>query len=138
MDAQTQNTETQPTTAIVVLGEAMHFKPEAQVISIKLLQREQFRDALEHMAAPDSLEAMHVVIQTKDFMNLYDADAIPEFMPCLKKDADFMVHIVAGENEQVSEEQLDDVKASLVMAGLRFNGVNYGGIGSMLIAGKKP
>jgi hypothetical protein len=91
--------EAQPTTAIVVLGEAMFFKPQANVISITLFYREQFREALDQMAVPDSLEIMHIVVRSSDLNSLYDPEAIKEFVPCLKGGAELMVHVLVGENQ---------------------------------------
>jgi hypothetical protein len=130
--------EAQPTTAICVLGEAMFFRPEAHVISITLFLKEQFKDALDRMAVPDSLETMHVVIQNKDVNTLYDGDAIPVFVPFLKAGADFIVHIIVGENEQVGDEEVETVRTSLIMGGLRLESDVPGADGSRTINCKKP
>ena len=135
---QEESEEPQPTTAVVTLGEAMFFRPSSEVITITLLYKHQFKDALDQMAVPDSLETMHVVIMYKDIESLYDGDAIPVFLPFLKAGADFMVHILVGEHEQVGDFWVDEVKTSLVMGGLRLVGDSPGPNGSRVISTKKP
>mmetsp|Transcript_10111 Transcript_10111/g.18948 ORF Transcript_10111/g.18948 Transcript_10111/m.18948 type:complete len:163 (+) Transcript_10111:60-548(+) len=130
--------EAQPTTAIVVLGEAMIFKPQAHVISITLLYREQFREALEHMAEPDSLEIMHIVVKSNDLNDLYDPDAIIEFVPCLKDGAEMIVHVLVGENQTSSDEDGEVVRMSLVGAGLRLQSEVMGEDGSRMLTATKP
>ncbi len=136
--AQQQEEEAQPTTAIVVLGEAMFFRPEAHVISITLFLKEQFKDALDKMAVPDSLETMHVVLKSKEVNKLYDGDAIPIFVPFLKNGAEFLVHLLVGENEQVGDEEVGTVRMSLIMGGLRLESDVPGADGSRIITCKKP
>lgn len=133
-----EDTEAQPTTAIVVLGEAMFFKPQAHVISITLFQREQFRDALDQMAVHDSLDTMHVVVKTSELDALYDPEAIKEFYPCLKVGAELAVHVIVGENETPGEEDGSIVRTSLVLAGLRVQDESMGADGSRILTAIKP
>ena len=114
------NDEPQPTTAIIVLGEAMFFKPQANVISITLLQREQFAEALDQMAGPDSLDILHVAVKSNDLSQLYDPEALPNFVPCLKAGALFSVHVISSENQISGEDDSAMIRLSFVMAGLRF------------------
>lgn len=130
--------ETQPTTAIVVLGEAMFFKPQARVISVTLFQREQFKEALDKMAGPESLEIMHVVVKAKEIEKLYDPGAIPEFFPCLKPGCEFNVHIVVGEAEQAGDDDVGEIKTSLVLSGLRLRSDQIAGDGSRIVTAVKP
>lgn len=130
--------EPQPTTAIVVLGEAMFFKPQANVISITLFYREQFREALDQMAAPDSLEVMHIVVRSIDLKTLYDPEAIKEFVPCLKGGAELMVHVLVGENQTSGDEDGETVRESLVLAGLRIQSEVMTENGSRIVTATKP
>ena len=137
-EATNSDDEPQPTTAIIVLGDAMFFKPQAHVISITLLQREQFADALDQMAEPDSLEMIHVAVRTNDLSELYDPDALPNFVPYLKAGSVFTVHIIAGENQVSGEDDSATIRLSLVMAGLRFKLDSPQGDGSRTITAVKP
>ena len=116
----------------------MFFKPQAHVISITLFLREQFKDALDQMAVPDSLEVMHVVIKNSDINSLYDPDAIPVFVPFLKDGAEFAVHIIGGENTTVGEDEAGTVRMSLIMGGLKLVSDAAGPEGSRIITCKKP
>ena len=130
--------EPQPTTAIIVLGEAMFFKPQANVISITLLQREQFVEALDQMARPESLETLHVAVKSADLSQLYDPEALPNFVLCLKAGASFSVHVIAGENQVSGEDDSAMIRLSFVMAGLRFKSDLPQGDGSRIISAVKP
>jgi hypothetical protein len=138
--AEVTSTDDEPqlTTAIIVLGEAMFFKPQAHVISITLLQREQFADALDQMAGPDSLDTIHVAVKTSDISELYDGEALHNFMPCLRAGAVFTVHVIAGENQVSGDDDSATIRLSLVMAGLRFKSDCLQGDGSRTITAVKP
>ena len=136
--SEEEDTEAQPTTAIVVLGEGNFFKPHAHIISITLFLREQFKDALDQMAVHDSLDTMHVVVKTSELEALYDPEAIKEFYPYLKAGAEFIVHVIVGENETSGEEDGVAVRLSLVLGGLRFKDQVLGGDGSRIVTARKP
>ena len=115
----------------------MFFKPHAHIISITLFLREQFKDALDQMAVHDSLDTMHVVVKTSELEALYDPEAIKEFYPYLKAGAEFIVHVIVGENETSGEEDGVAVRASLVLGGLRFKDQALGGDGSRVVTARK-
>jgi hypothetical protein len=90
------------------------------------------------MAAPDSLEIMHIVVRSLDLNNLYDPEAIMEFVPCLKGGAEITVHVLVGENQTSSEEDAELVRESLVLAGLRLQSEAMAEDGSRILTAMKP
>lgn len=124
-------TAQQPTTAIIVLGDAMMFQPSDEVLSVTITAKEEMSNCMHNVAA-DSIEALHVVLRASSIGILYDENAIGSFVSCLRKNAEVTVHLL----NNPSESDLQTIKMSLVMAGLRIDEEAVGSDGSNVVTAR--
>lgn len=123
----------QPSTAIIVLGDAMLFKPSNEVLSVTVTTREQLCTCLDEKAAPDSLETLHMVLRANAMENLYDSDAIKLLTPSLREEGQLTVHVL----EQAGSEHADTIKMSMVLAELFVEEESESADGSRTVTGRK-
>ena len=124
--------EIQPTTALVVLGNAMFFQPEGDVLAVTILSKTALPGALSH-ANPDSLEDIHIIVKGSELSEMYDEDALTKFRPLLKAEGKVTFHVL----QNPSPEQMDTIKMSLVMAQFKILAEQDGPDGSMIMVGQK-
>mmetsp|Transcript_10188 Transcript_10188/g.11828 ORF Transcript_10188/g.11828 Transcript_10188/m.11828 type:complete len:187 (-) Transcript_10188:393-953(-) len=108
-------TTSEPTTAVIVLGDAIIFRPSNEVLSATIFSKEALASCLDKQAEPSSISSLHLIVKANSISTLYDADAIPNFVPVLSPGAEFSVHVM----ENASDEDIDTIKISLVLANFR-------------------
>mmetsp|Transcript_15561 Transcript_15561/g.18968 ORF Transcript_15561/g.18968 Transcript_15561/m.18968 type:complete len:177 (+) Transcript_15561:189-719(+) len=108
-------TTSEPTTAVIVLGDAIIFRPSNEVLSATIFSKEALASCLDNQAEPSSISSLHLIVKANSISTLYDADAIPNFVPVLSPGAEFSVHVM----ENASDEDIDTIKISLVLANFR-------------------
>mmetsp|Transcript_716 Transcript_716/g.849 ORF Transcript_716/g.849 Transcript_716/m.849 type:complete len:160 (-) Transcript_716:185-664(-) len=136
--ASSSEESSQPKTALIAVGEAMLFKPTAEVLAEQIRQKEDMKDALEGKAEPGSLDVIHVVVGEKDLNRLFDADAITSYASCLKdQGGEMTIHLLCGDGNQAGEENMATVKMSFITAGLRLDQMVQGADGSFAFTGYK-
>ena len=108
-----EEVQEQPTTGLIVIGDAMIFKPNSMVLQVTITERSHMATCVT--ADLDSLETLHIIVKANNVMDMYDPDSITKFMPHLKENAEVTVHVL----ENPGSEHMDIVKMSLVLAGLR-------------------
>ena len=134
----------QPTTALIVLGNAMFFQPEANVLSATLTSREEFASCLQsNGAALDSLDVVHIVVRSCDVSTLYDPDAVSSFIPILRPGAQMTVHALPADGGQEDEQtpvqpgDVDIIRMSLALAGLHLQVEAEGENGAWMLTARK-
>mmetsp|Transcript_24017 Transcript_24017/g.48605 ORF Transcript_24017/g.48605 Transcript_24017/m.48605 type:complete len:147 (-) Transcript_24017:214-654(-) len=134
----------QPTTALIVLGDAMFFQAESDdVLSITIMQaeKEYLCGCLEaRKAAQASLDNIHIVVKCTNFSTLYDPEAIKSFEPYLRPGAAMTVHILANTDvgSKPGEDDIDAARMSLVLGGLRMEVEQAAQDDSWVLTAKKP
>lgn len=137
MSAEESNNNEDPKTALIVLGEAMYFQPSADVVSVTILAKSALKTALTSVA-PACLENLHVVVKGVDVSNMYDADALPVLVEALQPNGTVTAHLlVSAEGVKASDEDVDTLRTSFVMAGLRLGGEEENPDGSKILVGQK-
>jgi hypothetical protein len=124
--------EIQPSTALIVIGNAMFFRPEEDVLAVTIFAKGSLASALSH-AAPSSLENIHIVVKGSEVFQLYDEGALSSFRPLLQPGAQVTFHVLSNP----SPEQLDTIKMSLVMSEFKLEAEQEGPDGTIIMVGKK-
>lgn len=134
----TTNTESsQPKTALIVLGDAMFFQPSSDVISVTILAPSAMKTALTSAQAC-SLETIHVVVKGVSVSTLYDPESIPILCNYLVPNGQLTAHVlVSAEGTKPVADDLEGIKTSLVLAGLRIVDETENPDGSRTLTGQK-
>lgn len=129
--------EEQPKTALIVVGDAMFFQPTKEVVSVTILAKSAMKTALTSVANK-SLENLHLVVKGVDVSTMHDGDAITVYADSLQEDGTISAHLlVSNEGAKPAEEDLQTVKTSFVMAGLKIVGETQNPDGSIVLTGQK-
>ncbi len=121
----------EPNTAVVLIGNDIFFKPGSNAISATTTKREDLSTCLESKAEPSSLDSFHLIMKASSVATLFDPDALSSFLPLLRPNAEFVVHIM----ENPGEEDVDTVKMALVLANLRVES-QQAGEGALIISSR--
>uniref|UniRef100_A0A7S1BZ52 Uncharacterized protein n=1 Tax=Corethron hystrix TaxID=216773 RepID=A0A7S1BZ52_9STRA len=133
----------QPTTALIILGNALFLQPSDDVLSLTLFSRDDFSkcfsgDGNKATIEESSIETLHIIVKSTDFSNMYDPDALISLSKFVKSGCGTVsVHLLAGEWGQPGMEDVDVVKTSLIMAGLRLDSLEERDDGSKILTGEK-
>ena len=120
------------TTAVVLLGGGIFFKPASDAISATVTKKEELSSCLETKAEKSSIDNFHLIMQASSISPLFDADAIQSFVPLLNTDAEVVVHIMGAPGE----EDVDTIKMALVLANMRIEGIQDGEGGAQILTAK--
>ncbi|KAL3921925.1 MAG: hypothetical protein SGARI_006570 [Bacillariaceae sp.] len=127
---------------------SMHFEHagNADVLSLKIATPEEREDTLKDASsriAPNTLEALHLVLKGSSISSLFDESLLSTFYEGLiPGTGEAMVHVLP-ESSSLADDmpvQADDVEAirmGLVMAGLRLE-MEQAQDGSWILSAKKP
>jgi len=164
---QEEETSASPSTAVIVLGEALFFQPDSDdVLAVTVFSRSAFGTSLSSMeggaaAAVDAaasavqvdgssnnetsssplLTAIHIVTKTSSLDSIYDPEALASHVaPRLQEGGELTVHVMPsqhGGGATVEAEDLESVRTSLVLAHLRIEAEQEGPDGSRVVMAKK-
>ena len=131
-------------TAIVVLGNAMFFKPESeQVLSITLHDKERLSTCFDDdttiiVPGSESLESLHIVVKSNDIDRLYDTEALSSesIGGRLKPGAQVVFHILSEGGTAFGGAET--IRMSLVLGSFRLHSENEDAEGNIIIVGVKP
>ena len=85
-----------PTTAVILIGDGIFFKPGSDALSVTITKREELSNCLDSKAEKSSIGAMHLIIQAASVSTLFDPDAIHSFAPLFRSDGEMYVHILGN------------------------------------------
>jgi hypothetical protein len=136
-----------PTTVLIMLG-SMHFEHagSADVISLKISSPEELSETLQNgskMVKPETLEAVHVVLKSSSISSLFDDTVLSTFYEGLiAETGEVMIHVlpessVTAEDMPVQAGDVDTIRMSLVMSGLRLE-MEQSQDGSWILVARKP
>lgn len=120
------------TTAVVLLGDGIFFKPASDAISATVTKKEELSSCLETKAEKSSIDNFHLIMQASSIAPLFDSDALQGIAPFLNHGADVVVHIMGAPGE----EDVDTVKMALVLASMRIEGIENGEGGAQILTAK--
>ena len=136
-----------PSTVLIMLG-SMHFEHagNADVLSLKIDSPDDREATLQDASsriAPNSLEALHLVLKSSAISSLFDESLLSTFYEGLiPGTGEAMVHVLPessalAEDMPVQAEDVDAIRMGFVMAGLRLE-MEQAQDGSWILAAKKP
>ena len=139
MSGQQEDEDPQPTTAVILLGEGIFFQPEAYVICLSIFERSALVNCLKTAAADESLETLHLIVQSNQVDAKYDPDCVAPFVTKLKPGGQWTTHVMLQEFQvEVSDDAIAAVKESIVLGGLRIQEEATAPDGTWTIVGLKP
>jgi hypothetical protein len=137
MTTNSDETEQQPENAVVVIGEAMFLQPSLDVLYVTILSKSAMRTALTS-AQSASLQHVHVIIKGVDICSLYNENAISDYTEYLKECGEITVHaLVNNVGTQPTEDDMEAIQTSLVLAGLKITNQGNNPDGSKTMTGTK-
>lgn len=136
-----------PSTVLIMLG-SMHFEHagNADVLSLKIDSPDDREATLQDASsriAPNSLEALHLVLKSSAISSLFDESLLSTFYEGLiPGSGEAMVHVLPessalAEDMPVQAEDVDAIRVGFVMAGLRLE-MEQAQDGSWILSAKKP
>jgi hypothetical protein len=145
--ANLTNDEYTPSTVLVLLG-SMHFEHagSADVMSLKIGTPEDRIETLEDASkrvAPNTIEALHVVLKSSSISSLFDESIFSTFYNGLiPGTGEVMVHVLPessalAEDMPVQADDVDAVRMGLVFSGYRLE-TEQQQDGSWILSAKKP
>jgi hypothetical protein len=126
-----------PSTALIILGEAMFLKPDDDdddVVSFTVTTLDGLATCLVS-AEPLSLATLHIVVKSKDISRLYDPYALSSFHALLQPGA--LVHFHVLSEGGTSDDDMETIKLSLIMAELQVETEEEGPDGSKMLTSRK-
>jgi hypothetical protein len=121
-------------TAVIVLGDAMFFRPTGEeddgIVSATVTEKEQLSTCLAHVAV-GTLHTVHVIVKAASLDGLYDPEAMrAHIAPLLRPNGIVVFHAL---EHAADEEHVEAIALSLVLAGLRIELVEDGAAGGAKI-----
>jgi len=136
---QDEEDDAQPTTAVIMLGEGIFLRPEAQVLSLSILEGSALAGCLATAAAPASLDAIHLIVKAHQVRSKYDETCVTELATKLCPGGEWTVHILLEEGQQeVDADVVETFQSSFVLGGLMIAGEGTGEDGSKTVTARKP
>jgi hypothetical protein len=146
-DTNVTDKENTPSTVLILLG-SMHFEHagSVDVLSIKIATPEDRMEILEDASkrvAPNTIEALHVVLKSSSISSLFDESLFSTFYDGLiPGTGEVMVHVLPessamAEDMAVQADDVDAVRMGLVMTGYRLESEQQQD-GSWVLSAKKP
>lgn len=120
------------TTAVVLIGDGIFFKPASDAISATVTKKEDLSSCLETKAEKSSIDSFHLIMQSSSIATLFDPEAIQAFVPLFRPNAEIFVHLMGNPGE----EDVDTIKMALVLANIRIEGIQNGEGGAQILAAK--
>jgi hypothetical protein len=136
-----------PSTVLILLG-SMHFEHagSVDVLSLKINtpeDRTAILDDASKRVAPNTIEALHVVLKSSSISSLFDESLFSTFYDSLiPGTGEVMVHVLPessamSEDMPVQANDVDAVRMGLIMTGYRLE-MEQQQDGSWILAAKKP
>lgn len=142
--ASTDGSDYQPTTILIMLG-PLHFEHSgsADVLSVKVSTPDEMEGTMEKarlMVKASTVENLHLVLKSSSISSLFDERVFTTFMEALKPGAEASVHVLGSTDAPVQPADVDEIRYSLLMAGLRLEeeGQTEGDDGGWALKTRKP
>mmetsp|Transcript_5179 Transcript_5179/g.11434 ORF Transcript_5179/g.11434 Transcript_5179/m.11434 type:complete len:168 (-) Transcript_5179:54-557(-) len=133
-----------PSTVLVMLG-PLHFEfaGKEDVLSVKVTTPEEMPTSLEKVSSmvdAGTVENLHVVLKSSSISSLFDERVLTTFADTLKPGAEASVHVLGSPDSPVQPADCDEIRVSMVMAGLRLEqeGTTEEDDGSWALKARKP
>uniref|UniRef100_A0A7S1Y154 Uncharacterized protein n=1 Tax=Grammatophora oceanica TaxID=210454 RepID=A0A7S1Y154_9STRA len=132
-----------PTTGLITMGGAMFFRPsdptDSTILSVMVTKKEDLANSLD-AATNETLEVIHLIVKSLEMNRLYDSDAIAVLKDKLLPGGELTVHVLSNGEEHsapVSPEDVDEVRSSLLLAGLMLEVEGEGPGGAWTVSARK-
>ena len=125
-------------TALIMLGQGLFLKAEADVHSVTVHDRADLPNSLA-ILDDASLETIHLVMKAHTVSTLFDETSVSLLAEKLSPGADMTVHVLLNEigQQTVPEDDMETIRTSFVLSSLRIVSEAEGRDGSRQMTGRK-